>query len=46
MFEQRPQWPAFFNLGYWDIKEGNNSWLLWDAKIKEVADPDYSWFYE
>jgi hypothetical protein len=32
--------------GYWDVKDGGNKWLLWDAKIKEVVNPDYTWFYE
>jgi len=25
--------------GYWDVKDGGNKWLLWDAKIKEVVNP-------
>ncbi len=32
--------------GYWDVKKVGNKWQLWQAKIKEVEDPDYSWFYE
>ncbi len=32
--------------GYWNVKEVGNRWLLWDAKIKEVKNPDYLWFYE
>jgi hypothetical protein len=32
--------------GYWDVKDGGNKWLLWDAKIKEVVNPDYTWFYQ
>lgn len=32
--------------GYWDVKEIDGKWLLWEAKIKEIAEPDYIWFYE
>jgi hypothetical protein len=32
--------------GYWDVKDSGNKWLLWDAKVKEVVSPDYTWFYE
>ena len=32
--------------GYWDVKDEGNKWQLWDAKVKEVENPDYSWFYE
>jgi len=31
--------------GYWDVRENVNRWELWDAEIKEVTDPDWSWFY-
>lgn len=30
--------------GYWDVKEVDGRWLLWDPEIKEV-DPDFMWFY-
>jgi len=32
--------------GTWEVKEVKNQWLLWDANIKEVEEPDYLWFYE
>jgi hypothetical protein len=32
--------------GYWDVKEVVNRWQLWEAKIKEIKDPAYLWFYE
>ncbi|MCB9806285.1 trypsin-like peptidase domain-containing protein [Candidatus Nomurabacteria bacterium] len=31
--------------GYWDVKDVDGRWLLWDPEIKEV-DPDFIWFYE
>lgn len=31
--------------GYWDVKDIDGRWLLWDPEIKEV-DPDFLWFYE
>lgn len=31
--------------GYWIVKEVNGKLLLWEARIKEVEDPDWSWFY-
>lgn len=30
--------------GYWDVREVDGRWLLWDPEIKE-ADPDFMWFY-
>ena len=32
--------------GYWDVKNINGKWKLWDPKIKEVKNPDFFWFYE
>jgi len=32
--------------GYWDVKEIDGKWRLWEPKIKEVVNPDYLWFYE
>lgn len=32
--------------GYWDVKDEGNKWQLWDAKVKEIENPDYNWFYE
>ncbi|MDP2685345.1 MAG: trypsin-like peptidase domain-containing protein, partial [bacterium] len=30
--------------GYWDVKQVDGRWLLWDPEIKEVKNPDYLWF--
>ncbi len=32
--------------GYWDVRNINGKWRLWEPKIKEVENPDYLWFYE
>ncbi len=32
--------------GYWDVKQVDGKWLLWEPKIKEVENPPYLWFYE
>jgi len=32
--------------GYWDVKNIDGKWRLWEPKIKEVKNPDYLWFYE
>ncbi|MDD2823147.1 MAG: trypsin-like peptidase domain-containing protein [Candidatus Daviesbacteria bacterium] len=32
--------------GYWDVKKSEDKWQLWEAHIKEVNNPEYSWFYE
>lgn len=31
--------------GYWDVKNINGKWRLWEPKIKEVENPDYFWFF-
>jgi hypothetical protein len=31
--------------GYWDVKDVDGKWLLWEANIEEMEDPDYMWFY-
>jgi len=31
--------------GYWDVKNIDGKWRLWEPKIKEVKNPDYFWFY-
>ena len=31
--------------GYWDVHNIDEKWRLWEAKIKEVKDPDFFWFY-
>ena len=30
--------------GYWDVRQVNGKWLLWDPEIKEVKDPEPDWF--
>lgn len=30
--------------GYWDTREVNGQWLLWDPEIREVHQPDPEWF--
>ncbi|QQG43369.1 MAG: trypsin-like peptidase domain-containing protein [Candidatus Daviesbacteria bacterium] len=32
--------------GYWDVKNIDGKWRLWDPEIKEVENPSYLWFYE
>ncbi|MBU1000291.1 trypsin-like peptidase domain-containing protein [Patescibacteria group bacterium] len=32
--------------GYWDVKNIDGKWRLWEARIKEVENPAYLWFYE
>lgn len=32
--------------GYWDVRQVNGKWLLWDPKIKEVKDPEKDWFFD
>lgn len=32
--------------GYWDVKNIDGKWRLWEPKIKEVESPDYLWFWE
>lgn len=32
--------------GYWDVRNINGKWRLWEPKIKEIKDPDYMWFYD
>jgi hypothetical protein len=32
--------------GYWDVKNINGKWRLWEPKISEVENPDYMWFWE
>lgn len=30
--------------GYWEVGKVGDDLLLWDANIKEIINPDYSWF--
>jgi len=32
--------------GYWDVKNVNGKWRLWEPKIKEIIEPDFLWFYD
>ena len=32
--------------GYWDVKNIDGKWRLWDPEIKEVENPRWEWFYE
>lgn len=32
--------------GQWEVRKVKDKWQLWDAKIKEVKEPDYLWFYD
>jgi hypothetical protein len=32
--------------GYWDVRQINGKWLLWDPEIKEVKDPEREWFLD
>ncbi len=32
--------------GFWDVKNIDGKWRLWDPEIKEVENPDFLWFYE
>ena len=32
--------------GYWDVKNIDGKWRLWDPEIKEVENPSFLWFYE
>lgn len=32
--------------GYWDVRNVNGKWRLWDPEIKEVEEPSFLWFYE
>jgi S1-C subfamily serine protease len=31
--------------GYWDVKEVDGKWLLWDPEIEEIKDPTWFWYY-
>ncbi len=32
--------------GYWDVRQINGKWLLWDPEIREVNDPEPNWFID
>ncbi len=32
--------------GYWDVKNIDGKWKLWDPEIKQVENPSFLWFYE
>ncbi len=32
--------------GYWDVRQINGKWLLWQPKIREIKDPEKEWFLD
>lgn len=32
--------------GYWNVRQVDGHWLLWQPSIAEIKNPDYMWFYE
>ncbi|MFH1875899.1 MAG: trypsin-like peptidase domain-containing protein [Candidatus Omnitrophota bacterium] len=32
--------------GYWDVRQINGTWMLWDPNISEVKDPERDWFVD
>lgn len=32
--------------GYWDVRQINGKWLLWQPRIKEVKEPEKEWFLD
>lgn len=32
--------------GYWDVRQINETWLLWKPRIREVEDPEEEWFVD
>jgi len=32
--------------GYWDVRQVDGKWLLWDPEIKEVKDQEQDWFLD
>jgi hypothetical protein len=32
--------------GYWDVRQVNGKWLLWNPQMEEVKDPEKSWFLD
>lgn len=32
--------------GYWDVRQKDEKWLLWNPRIREVEDPDEEWFID
>lgn len=32
--------------GYWDVRQVNGKWLLWNPRIGEVKDPEKDWFLD
>jgi hypothetical protein len=32
--------------GYWDVRQIDGKWLLWDPEIREIKDPDRDWFVD
>ena len=32
--------------GYWDVRQVNGKWMLWNPRIREVKDPESDWFID
>lgn len=32
--------------GYWDVRQINGKWLLWNPRIREVKNPEKDWFLD
>lgn len=32
--------------GFWDVKNIDGKWRLWDPEIKEIEEPNFMWYYE
>ena len=32
--------------GYWDVRQVDGKWLLWEPRIREVKDPEQDWFID
>jgi hypothetical protein len=32
--------------GFWDVRKEQGRWLLWRPKIKEIKEPEKSWFLD
>ncbi|MDP2638418.1 MAG: hypothetical protein Q8P26_05140 [Candidatus Levybacteria bacterium] len=35
-----------YSEGFWDVKNIDGKWRLWDPEIKEIENPDFLWSYE
>ncbi|MBI4432828.1 MAG: hypothetical protein HY592_05035 [Candidatus Omnitrophica bacterium] len=32
--------------GYWDVRQVNGKWMLWNPRIREVKEPALEWFID